>query len=597
MLAPDVRVVATELLRPPPGFALDRAVLTTYTLDLETLLALPLAVLAHADQGLDELLADPLLLVEALRQAGGRLHVFVDEDGLAVPRTARELYALLEPCVHPVRAPHGGVFHPKVWAARFVDGAGDVRLRIAVLSRNLTFDRSWDIALTTEATPGTGARRLRASADLGGLLRAVGDLAVLGVPPDVTAALDELASEMERTAFPSPPGFAGDVEFIARGVAPSGRLWLPMQSGLRVLAVAPFVTAEPLAALAKHIGGSRTLVSRQDELDALPASALEPWDEVFVLSDAALDETDDDQTRPSGLHAKLVAIEYGWDVSWWVGSANLTSAAWRGHNVEMMARVHGKKGREKGHAGEGIARFRESGFLNLCQPYRRVEKQPEDAAVVGARNALRKARQALVRADLRIDCMQAEGGWQWRLNGKLDIPDGVVAEIWPVTVRQERARHLDLPSIWRLPEARLTAFVAFRLRVPSVGIESERIARKLPTSGLPEGRVNHVLRGLISTPERLLRFLRAMLGGLEGLVLTGGGSGANGEGEGWAAGLGGDTLLEDFVRAASRDPGRLEPVGRILQDLAQTEEGRRIIPPGLMQTWNAVQRAMMETRR
>ena len=35
--------------------------------------------LAHADDGIEALLADPLLLIEGLREAGSRLHVFVDD--------------------------------------------------------------------------------------------------------------------------------------------------------------------------------------------------------------------------------------------------------------------------------------------------------------------------------------------------------------------------------------------------------------------------------------------------------------------------------------------------------------------------------------
>ncbi|WP_435106694.1 hypothetical protein [Arhodomonas sp. AD133] len=78
MLSPDARAVATDILRPPAGYRLDRTVMTTYSLDLEVLLALPLAVLAQADGGVEELLEDPLLLLEALREASDRVHVFVD---------------------------------------------------------------------------------------------------------------------------------------------------------------------------------------------------------------------------------------------------------------------------------------------------------------------------------------------------------------------------------------------------------------------------------------------------------------------------------------------------------------------------------------
>ena len=83
MLAPDVRTIAMDLLRPPAGYRLDHAALTTYSLDLDVLLALPLAVLAHSDRSIDELLGDPLLLLEAMRQSSGRVNVFVDEAGIA----------------------------------------------------------------------------------------------------------------------------------------------------------------------------------------------------------------------------------------------------------------------------------------------------------------------------------------------------------------------------------------------------------------------------------------------------------------------------------------------------------------------------------
>ena len=153
MLPPDSRKTAFELIRPPSGYRLDFAVLTTYTLDLEALLVLPLSVLAHPDGGLEELLADPLRLHQAIRNAGDRVHAFVDEKGIAIPRGARSLYSMLESSVHPVRAPNGGAFHPKVWIARFTaaEETAEDLLRVAVLSRNLTFDRSWDVALASEA--------------------------------------------------------------------------------------------------------------------------------------------------------------------------------------------------------------------------------------------------------------------------------------------------------------------------------------------------------------------------------------------------------------------------------------------------------------
>ena len=41
-------------------------------------------------------------------------------------------------------------FHPKFWLIRYIDEYGEPIYRIVVLSRNLTFDRSWDITFCME---------------------------------------------------------------------------------------------------------------------------------------------------------------------------------------------------------------------------------------------------------------------------------------------------------------------------------------------------------------------------------------------------------------------------------------------------------------
>ena len=393
MLSPDSRTIAFELIRAPSGYRLDFAVLTAYTLDLEALLVLPLSVVAHPDGGLEDLLADPLLLHQAIRDAGDRVHAFVDEKGIAIPRGARSLYSMLESSVHAVRAPNRGAFHPKVWVARFTaadEGAADL-MRVAILSRNLTFDRSWDVALASEASLRT-RRRAATSRPLGDFLSELPQLAASPVPQDVAERVQALADQAARAEFPAPDGFDSPIEFHSLGLSRRRRPWSPPTSGYRTLAVAPFVNRTGLDAVSRLSAKDRTLVSRQEALDKLPEDALAEWDEVFVLSEDAQGEPEDGGaetedggadhdgpgdpgTRPSGLHAKMIAVEHGWDVTWYVGSANLTAAAFTGRNVEMMASVTGRKGRRGGVTGHGIHRFLEGGFQKLCAPYQRTEPE------------------------------------------------------------------------------------------------------------------------------------------------------------------------------------------------------------------------------
>ena len=611
MLSPDSRSVAFDLLGAPTGYRLDFAVLTAYTLDLEALLVLPLSVIAHPDGGLDELLADPLRLHQAIREAGDRVHAFVDEKGIATPRGARSLYAMLETSVHAVRAPNGGAFHPKVWVARFkaADEESEDVLRVAILSRNLTFDRSWDVALASEAST-RGRRRVAASRPLGDFLSALPDLARSPFPRDVAERVQALADQAARCRFPAPGGFPSPIEFHSLGLSRRRRAWNPPSNGYRTFAMAPFVNRTGLDAVSRLSRKDRTLVSRQEELDKLPKDALTDWDEVLVLSEDAQGEPEDggaDQdrsgpgagTRPSGLHAKMIAVEHWHDVTWYVGSANLTAAAFTGGNVEVMASVTGRKGRSGGISGHGIDRFldggvqSQGGFRKVCAPYHRTEPEPEDPRVTSARKRLEAARDALVYGDLNVTCVSAGDLWTLTVAGGISPPDGdVEVSAWPVSIAEDQARPLEERPGWKLPVARLTAFVAFRLSVPVRDVDDIRLTLRLPAKGMPADRLHHVLRALLDSPEKFLRFLRALLGGLDNVVdLARDGSHGNGPAD-WGIGLGGETLLEDLLRTASRDPDRLKPVRRLIDDLRKTDEGRRIVPDDLFDVWTAVEEAL-----
>ena len=151
-----------DLFRPPDGFHFKRAVATTYSLDLKALLAslLPLVLGEEPDASA---LKNPLMIWRALKGAAGRIAVFHEEGQIIDPRGVPDrLYALLEQMLVAVQLPDDGgrsfpAFHPKTWAIEFQNDTGETQVRFCVLSRNLTFDRSWDLALSLDG--GTDARR------------------------------------------------------------------------------------------------------------------------------------------------------------------------------------------------------------------------------------------------------------------------------------------------------------------------------------------------------------------------------------------------------------------------------------------------------
>ncbi len=123
------------------------------------------------------------------------------------------------------------------------------------------------------------------------------------------------------------------------------------------------------------------------------------------------------------------------------------------------------------------------------------------------------------------------------------------------------------------------------------------VALRLPAEGMPVDRMHHVLRGLLDSPEKSLRFLRALLGGLDAVLGWAREEAETGAPGPWGMGAGGETLLDDLVRTASRNPERLKPVRRLIEDLRKTDEGRRVVPDELFAVWKAVEEALAEQPR
>ncbi len=117
------------------------------------------------------------MLLEALRENAGRLAVFCHDGYISVPAQSTLLYSYLEQMVVPVLPEKGnGLFHPKIWVMRFTAGDEPVFYRFLCLSRNLTFDRSWDTSLKLEGfltDRKKGYGRNRPLADLISMLKTI----------------------------------------------------------------------------------------------------------------------------------------------------------------------------------------------------------------------------------------------------------------------------------------------------------------------------------------------------------------------------------------------------------------------------------------
>lgn len=266
MLPPDDRQQLMEALRPPQGYTLDRAVGTTFSLDLLALLTVPMAFTFFQMEEDDLPDGDPLLMLEALRQYAARIAIFCQAGQIAVPTQERRnlLFSYLEDSIFEVKArSQHGVFHPKVWAMRYCakDQARPVRYRLLCLSRNLTFDRAWDTVLTLE---GELTERVYAYGDqhpLGDFFATLPDLAVRQVTEEAKATIQIIEKELRKVQFQL-PRHVEKITFLPLGLK-RGEQWVFDGPADRVLVVSPFLSG-PFVRRITSGSPETMLVSRLD---------------------------------------------------------------------------------------------------------------------------------------------------------------------------------------------------------------------------------------------------------------------------------------------------------------------------------------------
>ena len=614
MLAPKDRSLLLESLRPPPGFRLDAAVSTTYSLDLMALLVAPLAFTFFDWEGDDgQPTKDPNALLEALRRHVDRIHVFCQAGQIAVPKAYRLLFGYLESSIHEVRAVRdGGVFHPKVWIVRYVADGEPVQYRLLCASRNLTLDRSWDTLLVLDGAVGNKATKKHEP--LSRFISSLQGMVVQELTDNTKNTLSELASELGYVDFRLPEHIE-DIEFWPIGLPGKQDVWPFPNSADRGLVIAPFVAASTLNQL--NVSGEQTLVSRADALEALDASQIGDY-EIFVLSegvdleqeeDAELNDGSDTNSKLSlsGLHAKLFAFDDSGIGRLWTGSANATNAAFH-QNVEFLVEMRG----QSKHMGvEAILRHQQKGISvlrDLLEPFSPDEERRTDSTQHALENLLLHLRRFVVDLEFVVHAEKSEANlFDLRLSSTKhpDFPDAKFdLQCWPLTLRQEAgAQRLSSDGGWSSSFSSvsfdgLTTFFAFEGRISVDGKSGAcRFVLNLPSRGFPENRRQRLLRYMLKDQQQLMRYLFLLLGEEGALSLSeiSGSSRYAGTGNG---GFHADIpMLEALVKALERAPEKIDQVAHLVTDLQNTEEGQVLLPEEFEQIWRPLWEAREELSR
>lgn len=602
-LDPEVRRLYCASMRPPPDTLFDCGVGTSYSLDLETALAVPLSLSFFVPESREKVLESPLATLEGLERNAERLAVFCDTGRiLARPTPQSRLCALLEQMVIEVTAPQSGAFHPKVWVLRYEPSAegGARKLRLLILSRNLTADQSWDLALQLDGTEGNSKRE--DNRPLGEFLRRLPGISRNAVPGHVGGLVDSLAESVDRAEWTLPQPFK-TVSFAVNGFGTE--VWRPEWS-TRMAIVSPFCDAAALERLAKRTQNPPRLVSRSEELDKVPEQVLAKFAEVSVMSDRVPVDADgeDDQLHSqalSGLHAKAFIQEFSFDTRVIVGSGNATSPALlSGRNVEVFAALTGRRSRVG-----GIDEILGSEcFGQLLEPYKPSPVPVVDPEQTAADHRIDRAFQEIVRTKLKVRCEGRAGDagseTLWRLVSRVDQSlelEGIdFVRVWPITRSEQHAvealeclRRAVSLEVAALPLADVTRFFAVHLRDAS-GKAETRFTLGVELEGLPPHRTESVVRSLVGNREAFLRYLRLLLAELSdpyAAQIAARSADASNHGKSWAA-LNSEAVLEDMVRALANGRERLAAIRRLIERLEGSSAGEATaVPPEFLEMWNS----------
>lgn len=607
-LTPETRVLLTDALRPPAGYRVDVAAGTTYSLNLTALLLAPLSF-ALFDQGnADEIGAvDPIRLLEAVRRHADHTTVFCQAGGIHVPSKYRSILTFLEDSVHEVMPFHeGAIFHPKMWAIRFVDQGGNRLHRVIILSRNMTLDRSWDTALVLDEEVGGAIDAAPAAEFVRHLptlaLRPLGDVRI--------AELEDLEATLAHISLAAPTPFTSG-ELIPIGMT-DDRIWPFPERGKRLLAISPFLAKPAISAISK-IATERTIVSRAESLELVGAGLLEGWNVNVLQPLAEVDPGDDldDVTSPTpngfleahdGLHAKTFVIDLGGAQSTIVtGSANLTSATW-GTNVEFDAVLTGPTSA----CGVEAVLNGSRDVPGLCQILEEYSVHDEEGATDGAIETsytLEHFHQQLAcnEPELHITSVDED---RVTATLTLTIPNNAPGEtkVWLASLAGEvHSQPLGATLTWTIAPINITPFVAIETTLGDGAAKvTRRCVLKAALTGAIDGRRQDAVFSILRSKDDVLRYLVFLLGDPSYDALFAQLAGVDPErfvGSHRPALTSVDVaLFEPLVRATGRDEDALARVASLVQDLRELPNGSDLEPDGFNELWDVVWRVHQELR-
>jgi len=560
------RLTYAELLAPPgAGFELTHAVGTSYSLDLFALLAIPVAMFYN--RSLDgNYMQNRYDILDAIRKSKERVTIFCQRGKIHAPDSYSNLLAFVEDCIVEVLPENEFTsFHPKIWVLRFVNKR-KICYRLAVLSRNLTFDRSWDIACFCEGSPQSSVTS--GGKKLVNVLKHFYQLS--GRMPD-----KKFLKELGCVEFDFPAQFDLSEIFPIVGGERASVFANPMINSVyeELLVVSPFVDDDAVLHF-KSLNKKVTLLARGDELDKLMETSIDgitayAFNHSIRDGELALDN-EQQVTLYQDLHAKFYLGKNGGTTDWFIGSANCTAAAFR-RNTEFLIKY---SGRNPGADLDVIKNMLTDPQSRVFLPYERQLTDTEDAEK-SLEHLLRRINYKLSATTFKGSVIERSEHVNFNLEVSADLRDLNINDdvrIYSSMLhRPEEAIELKAGQqiavlFENVALTKLSHFLAIDIQVEKSSVC--RLVVKLNIVNIPDERDDVIFNEMINSRQSFYRYLQFLLSpdeldGLSEIISDEGGSGS-GNGTGGIQAEFSPPIYEHLLLAASRSPAKLREINQIM---------------------------------
>jgi len=517
-----------QILAPPAGYNLDFAVGTTYSLNLDALVGASLA-LGLSEETDSELMNNPVCLLEALRSTGDNVALFCEGGQIHMPNRVTPLYILLEKMVFSVKTPkRKGIaaypsFHPKFWLIRYRNNDGDLRYRVIVLSRNLTFDRNWDIAyyMDGHVTEDTTDKN-EPVCDFLRYLAA--QLPNTESGKDKARKIRALIRELPNVIFEPAEKAFYDYEFIPNGVRrASGGVYQFDETDLfkdtfhEILIISPFLSGGVIRDFNDRntrslINDARyMLITREMSLGRLKPEDVSHF-QIYTMRDAVIDgETaisdESQEIQKQDIHAKIYMIRKYSSSDLYLGSLNASHNAVYG-NIEFMIRLRSKRRYlELDKLAASLFGTEKDGSDN---PFQEVTLQ---TAIIEEEDEPTKALDAVVKEINRSNpsaVVYPEDEEYYSASVHFEACDtkGYQISIRPLLSRRTEEFSRDV-LFTRLTITQLSEFYVIGVSDGEQTVERILI---IPTDGLPDDREKQVVSSVVNDRDCFYRYIAFLLG-------------------------------------------------------------------------------------